>query len=83
MNALRRGFLTSCIQGGDDELNSGWRIQFEYNADIVENLKLLVPHTKRCWYPVERYWWISNEYTEEIKKLFSNMETFLLQGKLF
>ena len=63
-------------------MNPGWRIQFDYDPDLVEALKGQVPHTERKWNPEEKYWWVSDKYLNVLKQLFSNMEAFSAQGKL-
>ena len=75
--------LTECVKSGNAEGRVGWRIKFDYDADIIETLKKRVPHTEREWNPDERYWWVGDEYQETLKLLFRNFESFLFQGKLF
>ena len=75
--------LTQCIRGGSQDRRSGFIIGFHYDQDVVENLKMAIPHTEREYYPASRQWWISIAYEDVLNKLFSNFEALVyLQGTL-
>ena len=74
--------LTRCYRMGY-EGRSGWSISFEYNAETVERLKELIPHTDRAWGPETKQWWIAAEYEDVILELFPDFELFLTQPTLF
>ena len=76
--------LTQCIRGGSQDKRNGFIIGFHYDQDVVENLKMTIPHTDREYYPASRQWWISIAYEDVLKKLFSNFDALAhKQGKLW
>ena len=76
--------LTSCIKGGDVQGRPGWIIQFIYDEQTIERLKHKIPHTEREWRVAEKCWWISEQYEDELNKLFSNWYALAkMQGTLF
>ena len=75
--------LSMCIKAGDETLREGYMIGFDYDEQIVEDLKRLIPHTERSYYPASKQWWISIAYEGVLNNLFGNFEAFIyLQGKL-
>jgi len=76
--------LTQCIKAGDSNGRPGWLIRFNYDRDLIEQLKTSVPHTEREWHPDSSEWWISEIYNDSLKGLFGNFEALaFLQGKMF
>ena len=76
--------LTQCIKGGSLEGESGWLIKFEYNVELIEELKRAIPHIHREWREDSKTWWVSEEYNDVLKSLFGNFEALaFLQGKMF
>lgn len=76
--------LTQCIKAGGEDGRLGWLIKFDYNIEVIEKLKLTIPHTSREWQGESYEWWISEAYNAELKQLFSNFEALaFLQGKLW
>jgi len=74
--------LTQCVKGGSGDGRVGWLIAFDYNSDTVEAVKK-IPHLDREWRPDEKVWWISEDYSEQLKGIFKNFEALAyLQGKL-
>ena len=75
--------LTQCIKGGSKDSRSGWLIAFNYDPEIVEDIKQ-IPHMEREWREDEKVWWISEAYSEHLKRTFKNFEALAyLQGSLF
>lgn len=76
--------LTQCIRGGSLDRRSGFVIAFHYDEDVVENLKMAIPHTEREWREGSKTWWVSVDYEDFLKKQFGNFEALIyLQGSLF
>ena len=76
--------LTQWSRSGDIDGRSGFVIGFHYDQDLVEKLKQAIPHTEREWRENTKVWWISNQYEDALKSLFSNFEALVyLQGSLF
>ena len=76
--------LTQCIRGGNGDMREGFIIAFEYDADAVEALKRLIPHTDREWREDDKAWWVSKDYEVQLKHLFGNFEALVyMQGKLW
>jgi len=76
--------LTQCIRGGDRDRRNGFIIAFHYDQDVVENLKMAIPHTEREWREDSKTWWVSEEYNDVLQSLFGNFEALaFLQGKMF
>ena len=75
--------LTECIKAGSGDSCPGWLIKFKYDQDIVESLKTTIPHTKREWREETKQWWVSEDYAEQLKALFSNFYALaFLQARL-
>jgi len=75
--------LTECIKGGSKDGKEGWLISFNYDPVTVEMLKCAVPHLSREWREQSKSWWVSSEYSNTIKGIFSNFEALAyLQGRL-
>lgn len=65
--------LQMCLRGGSDwGMRPGWLIRFQYDVDLVERLKNMIPHTYREWHQGPKSWWVSEEYEDELNELFSN-----------
>ena len=76
--------LTQCIRGGSQDGQDGFIIGFHYDQDVVENLKMAIPHTEREWRAGTKTWWVSVGYEDFLKKQFSNFEALVYwQGTLF
>jgi len=59
-------------------------VGFAYNLEVVEELKSSIPHTYRRWDADKSLWWVSQNYEDVLKKLFSNFEAIIyLQGRMF
>ncbi len=77
-------FLTQCIKGGDQNKREGWLISFEYDQDFIETFKERILHISREWRPEQKVWWVSVEYADTLKQLFTNFEALaFLQKTLF
>lgn len=75
--------LRSCYPAGDADGRPGYRIAFDYDAELVEALKAAVPHTEREWHPKPVLeWWISEQYEPELRRLFPDFETYANQPRL-
>lgn len=75
--------LSQCIKGGSVDGRAGWIIGFDYRPEIVEKLKE-IPHTEREWHLDTKVWWISDIYSEHLRKIFPNFEALAyLQGNFF
>ncbi len=75
--------LTVCQPASDDQHRSGYVLGFQYDLDVVEDLKRLIPHTYRSWDADNKTWWVSKEYEAVLVKLFKNFEALTKwQGKL-
>ncbi len=78
MNNLRQ-----CIRGGSKTGRAGYLITFDYDEELVETLKHLIPHTEREWRQDDKVWWISITFEEVLKSLFHNFEALAhWQGRL-
>ena len=76
--------LTQCIRGGSQDRRNGFIIAFHYDSDVVESLKLSIPHTEREWREDSKTWWVSSNYEHKLKALFGNFEALIYwQGNLF
>jgi len=76
--------LTMCIHSGSEDRRKGFRLQFNYDIDLIERLKRAVPHTEREWYPDIKTWWVSENYETVLTEMFSNFHALIhLQGHLF
>jgi len=76
--------LTQCIRGGSQDMRNGFIIAFRYDQDVIENIKMAIPHTEREWREDSKTWWVSIVYEDFLKKQFSNFEALVyLQGSLF
>ncbi len=76
--------LTQCVRGGDKNGRSGYVIAFDYDAELIENLKKSVPHTNREWREQSKTWWVSIEYEAVLDNLFGNFDALAhLQGYMF
>ena len=74
-------YLTQCIRGGSAQGKAGYLLKFWYDVDTVEALKNAVPHTEREWRETATEWWVSEAYTEQLKKLFSNFEALIFMQR--
>lgn len=75
--------LTQCIRGGSQDMKAGFIISFNYDLELVEKLKHQIPHTHREWRENSKTWWISEQYENVLKEMFSNFYAQIyLQGKL-
>ena len=72
-------YLTQCVRGGSSDKRTGYTLKFWYDAQVVEALKSAVPHTEREWRETTTEWWVSEAYTEQLKKLFSNFEALIFR----
>ena len=75
--------LTEAYKAGSADGREGWRIRFTYDADKIEALKAHIPSNEREWNDEQKYWWVSEAYTERLLKLFPAFEAFKNQIRLF
>lgn len=76
--------LNECYKGGSLDGRPGWVLRFQYEAEVVEELKNATPHYNREWREETKEWWVSEDYAEELETLFGNFHALaFLQGKLF
>jgi len=76
--------LSMCIKAGDEIMREGYMIAFNYNEQAVEDLKRLVPHTARRYYPASQQWWVSVEYEGVLNEIFCNFDALAhRQGRLW
>lgn len=80
------GTLTQCYRGGSRKGMDGWRIKFDYDPELIEELKASVNFMERDWIVASKEWWISTEAEGALKRLFPNFEAFknqlsFLEGK--
>lgn len=62
----------------------GWRLASEYDAEVVELLKRLIPHYARTWSPIEKEWWVDSEYEGKLVEIFgAAFEVHLRQKAMF
>ena len=64
--------LKLCVRGGSTKRETGWLIQFDYDAELVESLKNAIPHIMREWNPDTKTWWVSEKYETALNELFGN-----------
>jgi len=64
-------YLTQCIKGGSSYGHTGWLIKFDYDRQILAELKRIHP-SGREWDLDNKVWWISEVYDNELNELFSN-----------
>ena len=55
------GILTQCYKGGSQMGMDGWRIKFDYNPELIEELKASTNYVERAWMPATKEWWVSVE----------------------
>lgn len=75
--------LTQCVRGGSKEGLPGWLIKFAYDAELIEALKLGVPHLFREWRPDTQTWWVSERYEHVLDTMFKDFKTIASQRPLF
>jgi len=56
---------------------NGYKIKFDYDTELVERLKAMIPHTARQWDDVSKEWWVSAEYIDALDKLFPGFKTMV------
>jgi len=53
----------------------GMYLDCPYNAEFIEEMKLVVPGNERLWNKDKKMWWISDIYLDEVDNLlFSHFE---------
>jgi len=72
--------LNQCIKGGSIDKQPGWVIGFHYSEEVVEKLKE-IPHIHREWREESKTWWVSDMFSEHLKKIFPNFEALAYQQK--
>jgi len=71
-------------RGGSSRGEAGYFISFDYDAELVEQLKKTVPSFLREWNPETKQWWISELCEKAINDLFPGfLEAVVAQKKLF
>ena len=75
--------LTSAWRGGSRDGLAGWRIQFAFDQDVIDELKRVVPAECREWNENERFWWVALSHEHALLRLFPSFEGYLAQGSLF
>lgn len=60
----------------------GYLIAFDYDMELVEELKAAIPHTARAWMPENKEWFVKQEYVVVLRRLFVNADEFLMQAKM-
>lgn len=80
------GTLTQCYHGGSRKGMDGWRIKFDYDEDLIDELKSSINFMEREWIPTSKEWWISTEAEPTLERLFPNFEAYknqlsFLEGK--
>lgn len=58
------------IKGGSKDGKPGYLVAFDYDADVVRELKERIPSYMREWRPDEKFWWISENCEKVINDLF-------------
>ncbi len=75
--------LTVCHPASDQH-RSGFILGFQYDLDVVEELKRRIPHTHRAWDADNKTWWVAKEYEPTLATLFGNFVALTkLQGRMF
>ena len=46
--------------------SGGWVLKFNYDAEIVELIKAVVPHAARSYNAKEKLWAVDDEYAAEL-----------------
>ena len=75
--------LTAAWRGGSSTGLAGWRIQFAYDPETVEAVKLRFPTNAREWNEDGKYWWVAIEWERQLLKLFPGLEAYIRQVSLF
>lgn len=75
--------LRTCCRSGDDKGRPGWRFSFEYDEELKDRLKQLIPPSLRAWYPETKEWWIDAGCEQVLLQLFPDFEAHLRQQPLF
>ena len=78
-----KGTLTAAWRGGSRDGLAGWRIQFAYDEEVIEALKLGIPLGCREWNEDEKYWWVYIKWERALMKLFPGLEAYRAQESLF
>ena len=72
------------IKGGSSEGKSGFLIEFDYDAYIVDQIKKTIPSSLREWNPDKKQWWISELAEKPLNDLFPGfLEAVIAQKRLF
>ncbi len=79
---MTRGYLESCVWAGSRSGIPGWRIMFQYDVAIIEDLKRMVPHTAREWDKQSGTWWVSKDFEYELAAVFPNFMAFKSQMRM-
>jgi len=80
------GIITQCYYGGSRKGADGWRIKFDYDPELIEELKASINYMEREWIKASKEWWISEEAESTLERLFPNFKAFknqlsFLKGK--
>lgn len=74
----------SWTRGGSTEGKPGYLITFDYDPDVIKELKERIPWSMREWRPDEKQWWVSEHCEKVINDLFPGfLEAVVAQKQLF
>ena len=57
-------------RGGSNDGLPGYIISFDYDPDVIKELKERIPNTMREWRPDDKTWWVSENCERVINALF-------------
>jgi len=62
--------LQAWYKGGNSKGESGYFLEFAYDADIIQRLKELIPFSLREWDAEKKRWWVDERCEVPVNKIF-------------
>lgn len=77
----RTARLLGCWRGGNPDdgpsPRAGWFIRFRFDQEVIDELKRTVPARDRGWFESQAAWWVDEQWTPELRRLFPNISVYV------
>jgi len=71
------------VRGGNSKGEAGFWLYFDYDTEIIDQIKRTIPALLREWNPDKKTWWVSELCEKSINDIFKGfLEAIVAQKRL-
>jgi len=76
--------LKHWYKGGNSDMQEGYWLEFNYDAEVIQQIKEKIPSSLRAWDEENKRWWVSQYAEKAINDIFPGfIEAVQAQQRLF